>query len=65
MNVKELEKAVTELPPEELASFSAWFEDYIAQQWDQQIKDDAEAGRLDHLIEKARRDHEAGRTKPL
>lgn len=65
MNVKELEKAVAELPPEELASFSAWFEDYIARQWDQQIKEDAEAGRLDHLIEKARRDHEEGRTQPL
>lgn len=29
--------------------------------WDQQIKEDMEAGRLDHLIEKAREDYKAGR----
>ncbi len=29
--------------------------------WDQQIKEDMEAGRLDHLIEKAIQDYKAGK----
>lgn len=56
---------MTQLPPEDLASFSTWFEEYLAEQWDQQIEADAEAGRLDHRIEKAKRDHEAGRSRPF
>lgn len=65
MDIEEIEEAVAQLPPEELASFSTWFEEYLAQQWDQQIEEDAKDGRLDHLIEKARQDHQAGRTEPL
>jgi hypothetical protein len=57
--------SMTQLPPEDLASFSTWFEEYLAEQWDQQIEADAEAGRLDHRIEKAKRDHEAGRSRPF
>jgi hypothetical protein len=30
MSLQELERAVAGLPPDELARFSAWFEDYLA-----------------------------------
>jgi len=33
--------------------------------WDQQIKEDMEAGRLDHLIEKAIEDYKAGRCSKI
>ena len=33
--------------------------------WDRQIKADATAGRLDHLVEEARADLAAGRCRPL
>jgi hypothetical protein len=34
-------------------------------EWDNQIKEDVKAGKLDNLIEEARRDHRQGNTKPL
>ncbi len=65
MRVEELEKAVSQLPRKELARFTAWFQNYLSQAWDQQMEADAEAGKLDELIEKAKKDHRAGRTTPL
>jgi hypothetical protein len=34
-------------------------------EWDKQIEEDLEAGKLDELIREARRDHREGTTKPL
>lgn len=34
-------------------------------EWDKQIEEDAKAGKLDKLMEEARRDHRQGKTKPL
>lgn len=65
MSVQELEKAITQLPTPELAQFKAWFEEYQADLWDQQIERDALAGRLDALAEQANREFEAGRCLPL
>jgi len=65
MNVAELEKAVAVLSPEELQEFRAWFADFNMAQWDRQIERDSNAGRLDHLINKAMEDHRAGRTTDL
>lgn len=65
MSVDELEKAVSALPREDLAKFSSWFQDYMADEWDRQIEEDLKAGRLDKLIEEAKDDIAAGRTTPL
>jgi hypothetical protein len=65
MSVKELEKAVSVLSPEELQEFRIWFADFEMAQWDRQIEQDSNAGRLDHLINKAMEDHRAGRTTDL
>jgi hypothetical protein len=65
MSVEELEKAVSKLPREELARFTAWFQDYLSEAWDRQMEADAEAGKLDKLIDQAKKDHRAGRTTPL
>jgi len=61
MTVNHLEKAVSELTPEELAKFTAWFEEFLADQWDRQIEADAAAGKLDRLAKEAAEDFEAGR----
>ena len=37
MSIQELETAVTRLSKEELAAFWKWFEQYMADEWDQQI----------------------------
>jgi hypothetical protein len=65
MSVKELENAVSVLSPEELQEFRIWFADFEMAQWDRQIEQDSNAGRLDHLINKAMEDHRAGRTTDL
>jgi hypothetical protein len=65
MSLKELESAVARLPPNDLAAFSRWFEEYLAAAWDQQIEADLKSGRLDEAIRKADDDFEAGRCTPL
>jgi len=65
MTIDKLEKAVSELPPQELAKFTTWFEEFLADHWDRQIKADAAAGRLDHLAKEADEDFAAGRCTEL
>ena len=65
MSAIELENAVQKLPPDQLAQFANWFEQFIADQWDKQIESDISAGRLDKLAAKADADFEAGRCTPL
>ena len=65
MSVRELEKAVTVLSPDELREFRAWFAEFDMAQWDRQIEEDSNAGKLDHLIDKAMEDYRAGKTTDL
>jgi hypothetical protein len=65
MTVKELEKAVAKLSPEELAEFRDWFRAFDEDDWDRQIARDVEAGLLDKFAEEAIADFEAGRVKEL
>jgi hypothetical protein len=65
MNVQELEAAVARLSKAELSHFSAWFDEFIADQWDQQIEADILAGRLNAAGKRADEDFEAGRCTPL
>ena len=65
MSITEIEQAITELSPEELARFREWFDEYYAEVWDKQIEMDAKSGRLDKLIAEADQDYDAGLSKPL
>ena len=65
MSIHELETAVASLPPAELATFAQWFENYLADAWDDRIEGDIRAGRLDEAGRQADADFEAGRAKPL
>ncbi|MFL5385498.1 MAG: hypothetical protein ACJ8GN_23495 [Longimicrobiaceae bacterium] len=49
----EIERAVSELTPEELSRFRAWFLDFDARNWDEQFEADVAAGRLRHLADEA------------
>lgn len=60
--IQEIETAVTQLSPAQLADFRAWFTEYDAQKWDNQIAEDTAAGRLDALADEALADLRAGRT---
>ena len=65
MGVEELEVIVSRLSSEELARFSDWFEEFLADQWDREIEADILAGRLDSAGKQAEDDFEAGRCTPL
>jgi len=63
--VQEIEQAVQELPPRELAAFRAWFAEFDAAAWDRQFEEDVAAGRLDQLAEEALQDLREGRCTDL
>ena len=65
MSVQDLETAVTQLSQDELARFSQWFEEYVADQWDRQIEADSLAGRFEAAGMRAKADYDAGRCTPL
>ncbi len=65
MTMQEIEQAITELAPDELARLREWFDEYFAQAWDEQIERDAASGRLDKLIAEADEEYNAGQSKPL
>ena len=65
ITVKELEKAVSILPPEELAEFRTWFEEFDAALRDKQFEEDVKSGRLDRVAERAVKDYGKGKCKPL
>ena len=64
MTISEIEQAISELSPEELDRLRAWFDEYYAQIWDEQIEEDAKSGRLDKLISEANEEYDAGLSKP-
>ncbi len=65
MGIKEIEKAITQLPAEDLDRLLGWLEDYHAQMWDRQIEEDLESGRLDVVLAEADREYGAGLSRPL
>lgn len=61
----EIERAVSQLSPEDLAAFRAWFAEFDANSWDKQFEADVAEGRLDALAEKALQDLREGRCTDL
>ena len=64
-SVEEIESAVRNLSGEEYGRFREWLIEYDNQLWDRQMKEDAEAGRLDDLASEALNDLRSGRTRNL
>ncbi len=65
MSVTEIEKAITELPTQDVQSLMTWIADHHAKLWDAQIEDDLEAGRLDTLLAEVDHEIDLGMAKPL
>jgi hypothetical protein len=64
--VERIAGEVKALPRAQLDEFLAWLADYEFQQWDDELARDSQpGGRLQTLIDRARKDIAAGRTKPL
>ena len=65
MSIKEIERAITQLPEGELTELVSWLNEYHHQNWDKQIENDLESGRLDSLIADAENEYKAGLARPL
>ena len=63
--VEEVEKAVAELPLDQLRKFRAWYEEFDSNAWDEQIEKDIDEGKLNALAEAAIKEHKTGKTKKL
>lgn len=63
--LEQLEQQVLSLSPQELAKFRAWFLEFEAKAWDQQIEADLRAGKLDRLADQALVDFKAGKATSL
>jgi hypothetical protein len=63
--LEKLENEVKLLAADELAAFREWFLEYDWAKWDQEIKADAAAGRLDGMVKEAMKEFKAGKSKKL
>jgi hypothetical protein len=65
MSVVEIEAAIKSLSKEEQAQFEQWYREFSESQWDEQIRQDVRAGKLNFLLDEAREQREAGTLKPF
>jgi len=63
--VKEIERAIESLPPEDYAQLIAWLDERRAQEADAKFEDAVSAGRFDAMADRALRDAAAGKATPL
>ena len=63
--VETIERAIEQLPPEELAKFRRWFLEFDAAAWDAQIEADAAAGKFDALAEEALAEYRSGEAREI
>ena len=65
MSIEEIEAAITELSPDEVAQLANWFGEFHSGVWDQQLEADIKAGKLDRLARQAKKDFASGKCTPL
>jgi hypothetical protein len=63
--IEDLEKAVEQLAPHELARFRAWFDAFDAERFDAAIELDVRAGKRDAHADEALAAHRSGRSRDL
>lgn len=49
MSLLEIEAAIKKLPKQDLEMFDQWYQTYLDEQWDEQIRKDIRLGKLDLL----------------
>ena len=67
--VRTIAEQVKALPKKEFEEFLSWLADYELEnsdQWDKELElDSQQGGQLDHVLQRVRRDIEAGKSRPL
>ena len=65
IKIREIEKAIVDLPPKQFSAFRAWFDKFDAVRWDRQFEANVYSGKLDALANKALGDFKKGKCKEL
>ena len=63
--LEKLEQRIQRLSPDELKRFRAWFAEFDARVWDEQIEADAKAGKLDKLVSEALSEYKSRKKREL
>ena len=63
--VQDIKVAIQHLPGNQFSEIHDWIVERDWEDWDAQIERDSDAGKLDFLIDEARRHRESGNTRPL
>ncbi len=63
--VAEIQQAILELPEPDYIQLSRWFHQLDWEQWDLEIVEDAHYGKLDSLVEQAKKSREDGNLREL
>lgn len=64
-SIKDLEIKISQLDPDELSAFRAWFENFDSDYWDRQFEADAKTGALDAAVKDAIEEYGKGRMTEL
>ncbi|MGH6815245.1 MAG: hypothetical protein ACREC6_06055 [Hyphomicrobiaceae bacterium] len=64
-DIAEIEDRGRKFTPDEMARFRAWFIEFDANRWDEEIANDLAAGKLDGPIEEAIADRKVGKAPEL
>ena len=63
--IEDIERAIEQLSPRELARFRTWYEAFEAARFDETIARDSATGKLDAIAEEALAAHRAGGSREL
>ena len=58
--VEQIESEIAKLTSAEARLVAKWLEEFLADEWDQQIEADAKAGKLDFLFDEVEAERKAG-----
>jgi hypothetical protein len=65
MTITEIKNIVQNLSKDDQKELFEWIDDFRENQWDQQIEKDLEAGKLNHLVEQAKREFREGKCQKI
>jgi hypothetical protein len=65
MSLTEIKGAIEQLSFEERAELAAWFHGWHDDEWDEQMKRDVAAGKLDGVLREVDEDIKAGRLRDM
>ncbi|MEM8739597.1 MAG: hypothetical protein AAGG38_14135 [Planctomycetota bacterium] len=61
-SVQEIKAAIEQLTENQRWELFTWQQQHFDDDWDRRMREDSQAGKLDHLVDQALRDHREGRT---